>query len=49
MWWQCHVEQWPNDRWYICYPDGSDAFLQNFKNKNWATRTLNWLIKEENK
>lgn len=44
MWHQCHIELNTKDnRWYILYPDGSDAWGDSYKTRGWATRTLNWL------
>jgi len=42
---QCYIEK-SGEKWFIRYPDGSNAWFGSFTNKGWATKTLNELIRD---
>ena len=41
---QCHIEC-IDGNWGIYWPDNTLAWNDKYKSRAWATRTLNWLIR----
>ena len=46
VWSECYIEC-VNGKWGIYWPDCTKAWEQTFKTQGWATRTLNWLKKDD--
>lgn len=39
----CYVQQLPDSKWYIMWPDCTKAWSDGYATKGWATRILKWL------